>query len=198
MHSHFTTKKLDLKCHRGFSDPDNTENTRENQRGLSPLSDGQEQTQHQAKDQRAPVKQAMPLAHIFQSMAPKSDCGSVPKIPIAQSLAHAALQDHVGIGPASHEPAQVAAKPSSLASLGLAETTAAALHQTPEEVLGVQHLAHLLPHGDQIARQGGPDGLVDSVLGRATVLAGNRGCQVVAIAIGTAAARARVGFNVAA
>jgi len=120
---------------------------------------------------------------------------NVPKVPVAQPFTHATLQDHVGIRPASHEPAQVTAKSRGLASFSIGDATSTTLQYTAQQVLRVQHLAHLLPHGDQVARQSRPGGLVDRVLSRAAVFARDGGGQVVAISR-CAASRARV-FNVA-
>lgn len=97
----------------------------------------------------------------------------IPKIPVAQALAHTTLQDHVGIRPASNESAKVTAKSSSLASLGITKATSAALHYTAQQVLGVEHLAHLLPYGDQVARQGRPHALINGVLSGTTIFTRN-------------------------
>ena len=56
-------------------------------------------------------------------------------------------------------------------------TTGAQQHAA-EQVLGPQHLAHLLPHGQQVARDGFPHRFVDSVGWRPAVFAGDRAREV--------------------
>jgi hypothetical protein len=58
-------------------------------------------------------------------------------------------------------------------------------------VLWIQHLAHLLPHGEQISPQRVPDALVDSVDGCAAVFALDGGVEVALCA----ACGARVGLR---
>lgn len=126
---HLSTKKLDLKSNSGFADPHKTENAREHHRRLVSVGDRQEQAQNQAKDKRSPAEL---LVHNPMSNHDKNEDRDKPKIPVAQPFTHTTLQDHVGIRPASNEPAQVAAESSSLASLSIPNSTAAALHQAAQ------------------------------------------------------------------
>lgn len=75
-----------------------------------------------------------------------------------------------------------------LPSLRAAHATALVEHAA-EEVLGPQHLAHLLPHSEQVAAKCFPNGFVERAHGRAAVLAWNGGVQVALGIVG----RARVG-----
>lgn len=58
-------------------------------------------------------------------------------------------------------------------------------------MLGIQHLPHLLPHGEQISAQSIPDALIDGVDGRTSVFAWDGRGEV---ALG-AACGARVGLG---
>lgn len=52
-------------------------------------------------------------------------------------------------------------------------------HRAPEQVFGVEHLAHLGPDGEKVSREGFPDRFVEGVGGGATVFAWDAGGEVV-------------------
>ena len=121
---------------------------------------------------------------------------NVPKIPIPQTLAHATLQNSIGIRPPAHNPPQLAhsrhASRQTISLAALRTTHAASLVQhAAQQVLRPQHMAHLLPDGQQIAAQGLPHGLVERAAGRTAVLARDSGVEVALGVVGGA----RVGLR---
>lgn len=116
------------------------------------------------------------------------DCQAIPKIPIPQPLAHPALQHRIRIRPPAHNPSQrfhTTRQTVAFPSLCTANTTAS-IHHAAEQVFWVQHLAHLLPHGQQISLQGVPNALIDGVGRRAAILAGDGGVEVALRVVGRA------------
>jgi len=147
VHVHVASQKLDLQRHNSFADPDHGKDAREDQIALVCLcSPREEQAEQQAEDERA------------------------PQVPVAQALAHAALQQHVRVWPSACQAPDATAEAVCFTALSGCDATAL-LHHAAEQVLGVQHLLQLLPDGQQIARQRLPHGLVDGVGRRAAVLA---------------------------
>lgn len=72
-----------------------------------------------------------------------------------------------------------------LPSLGTSHATALVKHAA-EEVLGPQHLAHLLPHGEQVAAKCFPHRLIKRADGRTAVLAWDGRIQVALGVVGGA------------
>ena len=121
---------------------------------------------------------------------------NVPKIPIPQTLAHPTLQNSIRIRPPAHNPPQLAhSRHASRQTISLAALrtthTASLVQHAAQQVLRPQHLAHLLPDGQQIAAQGLPHGLVERAAGRAAVFARDGGVEVALGVVGGA----RVGLR---
>lgn len=153
-HAHVAAQQLDLHRHDCLAYPDHGEDTREDEvLLLAARTPREEQAQQQAEDERA------------------------PQIPVSQSVAHAALEECICVWPSSCNVPKTPTEAVSFAALCCADATAL-LHHAAEQVLGVQHLLHLLPYGEQVARERLPYRLVDSVGGRAAVLARNARRQV--------------------
>lgn len=151
---HVSTQKLDLQRHDSFADPDHSEYARKDEVLLVGLgSTRKEQAEQQAEDERP------------------------PEVPVAQALAHAILQQHVCIRPPARQVSDAAAEAICFTALGGSNATAL-LHHAAEQVFGVQHLLHLLPDSQEVARQRLPYCLVDGVGGRAAVLARDARRQV--------------------
>lgn len=192
MEIHVASKELDLEGHNSLGDPDCREHAAENERALVVACvDGEEEGQEQAEEQRSPKKYVSAALHASDPHV------YIPKIPIPQTLAHATLQNRIRIWPPANNAAKVshsrhtATQTISLASLGTSHAAALVQHAT-QEVLGPQHLAHLLPHGEQVAAQSFPHGLVERADGRAAILARNGGVQVALGVVGGAGVGARL------
>lgn len=177
-HIHVSTQQLDLQRHDGFSNPHDREDPRKDQVGLVVAgADGQEHTQKQTKDERTPASPTRVSTPILcDTRVPIPLLGGSfhsPKIPIAQSLAHTTLENHIGVRPASGDVPQATPEPGGLSPFGRADAASSALQHAAHQVLRPEHLAQLLPDCQQIAGEGVPDALVDGVVRRATVLAGD-------------------------
>lgn len=183
-YSHVTSQQLNLQGDDGLADPDHGENTAEHDVLLVVLgAEAQEQTEQQAEDE------------------------GTPHIPVAEPGTHVALvQQRLGIHDAPREPRELlaGARQAGPAQVRIdaAEAGAQPLgallveHGAAEQVLGVQHLAHLGPDGQQVAPQRLPDRLVDRVDGGAAVLAADARRPALLVE-GAAAARGGRGADVA-
>jgi len=151
---HVASQQLDLQRHNCLAYPDHGKDAGKDQVLLVALcSPREEQAQQQAEDERA------------------------PEVPVAQALAHAALQNNICVRPSPCNVPEPAAKAVCLAALCGANASPA-LHDAAQQVLGVQHLLHLLPDGEDVAGQRVPYRLVDGVCGRTAVFAGDARRQV--------------------
>lgn len=172
---HVSAQQLDLQRHDGLADPDHGEDAGEDDILLVALGAvAEEHAEHEAEDEGA------------------------PHVPVAQAGGHVVLvEEGLGVDEAAGQALELLAGAveagAAQVGVGAADALGRLEHGAAEQVLGVQHLAHLGPHGQQVAPQRLPDRLVDGVLRRPPVLARDPRGQVALVQ----AVRRRGGADVA-
>lgn len=154
IYPHVPSQQLDLERHNGLAYPDHGKDAGEDEVLLGAArSPREEQTQQQAEDE------------------------GPPQVPVPQTLAHASLENDICIGPSPCYIPEATPEDAALTALCCSDATST-LHHATEQVLGVEDLLHLLPDGEDVARQRLPYRLVDGVCGGTAVLAGDARGQV--------------------